>query len=205
MTLSQKIRLETLAYLRGVPDRSIDLVIVGQDPFPNRATGIPFSKETWEEQIASSSAGRYVLKSLGIDTDDARNEFKCPDELFMMLRNQGVVVLNASYIDPSDRKSEGLRWKEVLDESRKYDQGILERAERVVLCGNIAQRLDKTSDDKNWEHYVHPALRNRNHPDASVRKKWHEQWGGGSLSAHWSCNERNAKSSRLARCRQRAD
>lgn len=202
---SHVISVTTREYLSKAPKGPLSLVIVGQDPFPTGATGIPFSKETWKEQLAPSSAALYVLNTLGIDADAAKAEFKsCPDELFRALRDQGVVVLNASYTLPDERKSSALSWSAVLDESRTYDRGILERAERTVLCGRIAQRLSKLPYVNNPEHYVHPAVRNKTHPITSVREAWHKQWGNPSLSSLWSCNDGTTNGARLLRCRQKS-
>ncbi|MEO9228126.1 MAG: hypothetical protein ABI216_04095 [Devosia sp.] len=182
----QQIQQETLDYLRGVRDDRIALAIVGQDPFPKHATGIPFSKESWHMQERESSAGFYVLKALGINVDKAKVIFSTPDDLFRALRDQGVVVLNASYFYRADRKDAGVTWAEDLRASRDPDRGILERAEKVILCGAIAQRLERLLGLTAAELRVHPASRNGNNPRGGVAKKWRDQWTVPSLGLLWS-------------------
>ena len=85
-------------YLNTVNKKSnLTLVIVGKDPFPSSPTGIPFCKETWKEQLRPNNSGLYVLKSIGIDVQNAETSYLEPSSLFHDLVSQGIVFLNCSY------------------------------------------------------------------------------------------------------------
>ena len=43
-------------YIDSINQERIILVIMGKDPFPTKATNIPFCKKTWAEQLLSRQA-----------------------------------------------------------------------------------------------------------------------------------------------------
>lgn len=70
-------------------------LILGNDKFPNQATGIAFCKESWTELTKKNCSGFYLLQSLGIKIDQARRKY--PDgasDLFCLMLNCGLLCWN---------------------------------------------------------------------------------------------------------------
>ncbi len=130
MCAKQKIA----SYLSGRPS-VISLVIMGKDPFPSGATGIPFCKEDWDEQTKLTCSGRTVLDSLGIDLECAKENFNSPSLLFEALRKEGILFLNASYrfIGGRIRKRDP-QHQSYLEEALNINIPILSAAQNIILC-----------------------------------------------------------------------
>ena len=158
----------------------IFLTIVGRDPFPQHATSIPFCKPDWEKQLAGNCSGRHVLWSLGIDTDAAQAQYATPEGLFMALRREGVVFLNASYkllADYPEERHIGLR-----REAHQRNLPLLTRARTVVLCGEAKVIRSMVGMADLGIEVVHPADWCRNHAVQSVRDEWTKYWSPGALA-----------------------
>ena len=147
---------------------------MGKDPYPTDATGIPFCKPSWDQQLAENCSGRYVLNSLGCEEEVIREKYKYPNCLFEDLLGCGIVFLNVSYqyIGAKLSREKHLHY---LQESYKYNRAVLESASIVLCCGeakNIRWVMPKT--DERFHFIIHPDIRNKVNPGRNVR--WKEWW-----------------------------
>jgi len=51
------------------------LTIVGKDPYPSDAIGIPFCKPSWNSFCKNNVSGFTIIKSLGFDIMVLRSQF----------------------------------------------------------------------------------------------------------------------------------
>lgn len=158
----------TIKYISGVSQTSLQLTIIGRDPFPTDPIGIPFCKPTWEQQLESNCSGRNVLLSLGIDLDAAEKEFKTPSGLFESLRSDGIIFLNASYefIDGKIRKYKHLKY---LSDAWAINEPFINISTFVLYCGE-ANKIKWVAPINNDCCVVHPDIRNK------INKYTSEQW-----------------------------
>jgi len=118
---------------------SINIVIMGKDPYPNESVGIPFCKPTWDSMLADSCSGRHVLNSLSIDLlsyekDSLVEIYKTPIDLFIELVDKGIVFLNLSsdFIGGPIRKK---NHKKQLKKTLSINAPILEKSDHIICCG----------------------------------------------------------------------
>jgi len=177
------------AYLTEIEAQAkIKLVIMGKDPFPKGANGIPFCKNTWKEQLNPTSSGFIVLNSLGITRRNLETEFKTPTDCFLYLTTKGIVFLNLSYcfigVGVSIRKH---RHREELREGFKINEKFLKKADNIVLCGEANKNRWNDFKNSKINEVVHPA-RNRNSPDPKIRERWQKSWSFNSLNDRYNIN-----------------
>ncbi|MDD5125016.1 hypothetical protein [Methylovulum sp.] len=156
------------------------LVIVDKDPFPSSPTGIPFCKGSWEEQLKANNSGLYVLKSIGIDVQNAETSYPDPSSLFHDLVSQGIVFLNCSYhfLDTT-----GLPKKDhtYVDQALPINEPIIRKATNVLLCGE-AKILEEKIKNVNFFKIVHPDIQNR-----SLRASdWNKWWADNSIKQYFN-------------------
>lgn len=166
-----------IQYLRGIPSGSLQVAIVGKDPFPGVRTCIPFCKPNWKEQLASNCSGRYVLSSLGVDLAAAESEHETPGDLFMALRDTGIVFLNASY----EFIGGTLRREHLSHMEAAYaiNEPILQASKAAIFCGE-AWKVKWIFHPEHGEFVIHPDVRNRHNP--RTKDRWSELWGEKALS-----------------------
>ena len=169
-------------YLGGVVNlRSVQLVIVGKDPYPNGATRIPFHKS--EGQFNYNCSGGVVLRAIGCDA--VRSIQTCGNtlNLFLALRDVGIVFLNAIYrtqnVGRKIRKSHD--FNALMDAYLKYNEAVLNKAQRVIYCGE-AEKIRWINNGVLPHAYegqaykvLHPDLRNRR------REEYEKWWSPGEL------------------------
>lgn len=152
---------------------SLKLVIAGKDPFPTSPTGIPFCKATWEEQLNDNNSGLHVLKSLGIDLENARMHCAAPSGVFHRLAKMGIAFINASYhfLDTT-----GLPRKDhvYVDKALIINKPIIMKAENVLLCGEAKILEEKIPGVDVFLRVVHPDTRNRGFRLAEWQEWWQE-------------------------------
>jgi hypothetical protein len=148
-----------------------NLVIVGKDPFPSSPTGIPFCKESWKEQLKDNNSGLHVLKSIGIDTLNAKDNYPKPSNLFHELADQGIVFLNCSY---HYLGTSGLPKKDhiYVDQALSVNEPIIRKAASVLLCGEAKVLEEKIKGVTNFYKVVHPDIQNR----TLKKEDWHKWW-----------------------------
>jgi len=161
--------------------KQIRLVLLGKDPYPTGPTGIPFVKDNWAT-LNKNSAGYNVFCSLcGKET---LSQSPSPRALALELAARGIVFLNCSY--------HYLR-KEVLNKYKHFryvklayegNRIFLERADRVILCGQAYPMLAWVKHDLNMDKYKsapHPSRQARNR--INDQSQWDEYWQEKALSS----------------------
>src|SRR5690554_3297471 len=153
----------------------IKLVIVGKDPFPTDAIGIPFCKPNWAEQLKSNSSGFHVLNSLGVISEDIEKIHPHPIDCFYHLANNGIVFLNLSYefIGGKLKKVEHIVQRQ---QAFEINRPIMEIAERIILCGEANKNRWNNFEHPNIVEVVHPDNRNRTSRFEDVRNKRDMNW-----------------------------
>jgi hypothetical protein len=151
--------------------QSIDklkLVIVGQDPYPVGANGIAFCKNTYSELEDFRCCGKDVLFSLGIDLEQAKNEFSSPIELFMHLLDQGIAFINVNH--------ELFTANSNVEKYKGYNNQFLSKANKIIVLGLSTAKtafLEHYSNYSNVDYFIHPSGRNKN----SIPEQWKSIWG----------------------------
>jgi hypothetical protein len=170
-----------MPYFHTQDDETIRLAIVGKDPFPQCPTAIPFCKSDWDSQLHHNCSGRYVLASLGVDIEEARNLCAFPEELFKALRKDGIVFLNASYQYLGDKitKKEHLGR---LIEAHDVNSPFLRKAEIVILCGEAKKIRWLAGMEQIGIAVVHPDERCRISRFEQVRAGWKYYWSPMAIS-----------------------
>lgn len=182
-------------YLDGVANlRSVQLVIVGKDPYPNDATDIPFLKTRMDALFKPNCSGGIVLEAIGCNADFLCEKYKDDKEgtlkLFLSLRDKGIVFLNAIYrTDPTEIGSRIGKARDLaaLKEAyEKYNEPVLQKAQHVIYCGEakkVQQWVEGAPqvDDKNIHAVPHPDKRNSYSKHDEVQKKYKKWWSPGKL------------------------
>lgn len=163
----------------------IILVIIGKDPFPTNATGIPFCKSEWKDQISKNSSGRVVLESLGITLENTEHIGKNPADLFMNLARNGIVFLNISY-DTITGKMQKIRDAKKRSNAIRTNKPIINKAEIIILCGE-AKKWNITKHS-NIIELIHPDPRNKINRYKKVRQEWNETWGENQIKERYKLN-----------------
>lgn len=160
-------------------DERLCLTVVGKDPFPQAAIGIPFAKPTWEEQLRHNCSGRHVLNALGLDLTALPDQYTDPKALFMRLAAQGVVFLNLSYhfLNGPVRKR---RHQLELESAARINSPILDASNAILLCGEAKKNVWYDGRRCQAECVCHPDIRNRRLGNA-----WEDVWGQGCLAERY--------------------
>ena len=154
----------------------LKLAIVGRDPYPEGAIGIPFAKTTIP-QTASSLSGGKIFQSLGIDVRVWRG--RDVRTLFEKLLKQRIVFLNASYVflgkGPLAQEKHGV----FLHCANTANSAIINNTEQVVLCGEATKGYKwanglatKAVLPRKFHCAPHPSARAYNRNEAEFQKYW---------------------------------
>jgi uracil DNA glycosylase len=154
----------------------LKLAIVGRDPYPKDAIGIPFAKPTIP-QTASSLSGGKIFQSLGIDVRAWRG--KDIRMLFEKLLKQRIVFLNASYVflgkGPLAQGKHGV----FLHCANTANSAIINNTEQVVLCGEATKGYKwanglttKAVLPQKFHSVPHPSAREYNRNETEFQKYW---------------------------------
>ncbi|MET2947768.1 hypothetical protein ABXV18_06670 [Vibrio owensii] len=170
-------------YDRASECSSFTLCIMGKDPYPQDAIGVPFCKPDWESMIADNCSGYHVLKSLGIFRDEQslerlRNLYSQPIEIFLKLLDLGIVFINLSNVFVGEVIRKG-RHREHLVDTLDLNKPILDKSDHVILCGEAWKHTWYGDWDDSFYFVVHPDIRNRNKPQTSTW--WTCWWGSNAL------------------------
>ena len=161
--------------------KEIKLVIVGKDPFPTDAMGIPFCKEKWD-MFQKNQSGIKVVES--IDKDYEKKKNMAPKAYFMYLAENGMVLLNASYYFLEGEKVSRKRHFEFVRKSLKINFPFLCKADHVFLCGDAYKMInwvvDGLSDKKH--KVMHPSPQAYNSARGKDKKQeWKKYWSPGVI------------------------
>ena len=161
--------------------KQLKLVIVGQDPYPVGANGIAFCKNTFSELEDFRCCGKDVLHSLGIDLEQAKNEFSTPIELFMDLLDQGIAFINVNH----ELFSANSNVEKYID----YNNQFLSKADKIVVFGLSTAKtafLQHYSNYSNVSYLIHPSGRNKN----SIPEQWNTIWANTYLKNNYLTNNK---------------
>lgn len=159
------------------------MVVVGKNPYPQGATGIPFIKPCWEEMRDTNCSGRYVLESLtGLTIEEIEKLSPSPREFaFQLLEQAGVVLLNAAYSKgPWRAKYRRESWE---NSNHKVIAHAANKGAQVLLCGQARVIESWVKKENLWPSCApHPSLQSR----ASLTRTksediWDSCWTRGSL------------------------
>lgn len=126
----EKILIHSDYYDSLIKSPKLNLLIVGKDPFPNGAMGIPFCKRTIKEQTNKSGSGYYILKGLGVKIDD---KFDNPEHIFFeLLENEGIGFINASYFSLNDKAPKDYQ----LNISNYLNYPIFKKSKKIVVTNS---------------------------------------------------------------------
>jgi len=160
---------------RGEP-KPLKLAIMGRDPYPKDAQGIPFAKPTIL-QTANSLAGGKIFDSLGLDIRFWQG--KDIRILFKKLLKQRIVFLNASYVflgkGPLAQRKHGI----YLHCANTVNSVIIKYTENVVLCGEATKGYKwanglttKAFLPQKFHCAPHPSARAYNRNETDFQKYW---------------------------------
>ena len=150
--MEYKEKVETL--------ESIELLIVGNEPYPSGSNGIAFCNNSWNELMNGRCGGRYLLCSLGIDFSKIKSNYKSPVSLFMKMANKGIVCVNQN------------------DELLSM---CLEKKSKVsITCGSKISSVVVENVKKSSERIVkidrHPSPQGESNPP-DKQGTWYKYWG----------------------------
>lgn len=173
--LENILDLVELEHMRGnvVP---LKLAIMGRDPYPEDAVGIPFAKPT-VLQTAKSLSGSRIVQSLGIDVKTWRG---CDiRSLFEKLLKQRIVFLNASYKFLGKGPLALGKHGPQLHCANTINSVIINSTENVVLCGEAGKGYrwsnglgTKAILPPKFYCAPHPSARVYNRDEAEFQKYW---------------------------------
>lgn len=135
--------------------KRISLLIVGHDPYPTGAIGIPFCKRTWKE-FRKRGSGRIILNALGWEIPaekkskegTGKTKFRIipvseisPPEFFerQLLKKSGIAFVNLSYSHLGGVKKTAK--EKLLRQAWKINKPILEKAKHALICSAEAKRF----------------------------------------------------------------
>lgn len=139
---------------------SIELLIVGNEPYPSGSNGIAFCKNTWPELMDGRCGGRYLLCSIGLDLGGIQSKYNSPVLLFMQMAKKGIVCVNQN----DELLSEILKKKPNI--SITCGSKILEDVKKEVKkCSKVHLHCER-----------HPSPQGESNPPDKT-KDWFKYWG----------------------------
>lgn len=167
----------------------INILIVGQDPYPTNANGVAFCKNSYYEQFLEDCSGGRVLLALGITKEIARGMArKNPKNLFFRLLNDcGICFTNMIDVPMDQLSVEQVEAEIRKAQSRNFP--LLQTSKLVVVLGKgTAKRLfaEYYPDYEPDLTLIHPSLRARSGSEA----EWDSTWGNPGALESLMLNER---------------
>jgi len=157
------------------------LAIMGKDPYPTDAVGIPFCKPTWGTFCVDGVSGLDVFRSLGVDVEKARKKYKEPCDFFIYLAvEKGIIFLNLSYhylASKCRKNSHDMQLKSAERINRQY----LLASKNIVLCGEADKIRWYQNDYQNLHKAVHPDTRCKISRFEKVGDCWQKWWSENAL------------------------
>jgi uracil DNA glycosylase len=182
--LNQEILVD---YLKNAENNAenIKIVLIGQDPYPSDANGIPFCKNDLKN--IKNTSGGFILKRLGILSFDSNDGIAT----FHHLLEKGILFLNLSN---QLLKTEDGKWlnRELIDEllidSFKSNENIISKLNPSVLILRLGSQKKLSGFFKsnyykpNKDKYkilsiIHPSPFNKN------RESWRNIWGKDEINS----------------------
>ena len=167
--------MPTINYNKSLVEGDLDLLLIGQDSYPQGANGIAFCKNTFQELHASNCCGHDVLKSIGLSNEDYLSKFQNPIELFTsLLINNRIGFINISETSKDEMSLEEIKIR--VDLISK----LIDNSNHTVCCGYWVYNtiVENNPFLKNQiMKVIHPSHYNK-------RKRfeiWADNWGSDKL------------------------
>ena len=163
----------------------LNLLIIGQDPYPYGANGIAFCKNTFEELFSSNCCGKDILKSLGFDQDYLRENFETPIDFFIQQLKKGIAFINVS-------ASIENKTKQALLETKEYNSDFIKKAKSIVVLGKgkTNELFKEYYPEINVnEILIHPSGYNK----TSNYSEWAKVWNSNYLNKYIKSNTMEAR------------
>jgi len=160
---------------------SINLVIVGRDPYPKNPIKIPFMKSQWKE-LDTKSSGYHLINSL-YGFKKAKEKFSTPTEFSIFILSKGVVFLNCTYHYLDKERFSKKKHSKFCQLALKININILEKSNKIFLCGDAKNMLELAEIENLKDKTTaipHPALQSRN--KIKDKNYWDKYWQLNSLS-----------------------
>ncbi len=150
--------------------KEIDLLIIGQDPYPKDANGVAFCKNELEQFFDESCCGKDLLFSLGMSEDFVRKGFANPRHCFQnLLVKHKICFINASNAVTKDMNETQLEL--ILEESKEFNLPFLKKAKQIIILG--------TGKTKEYYHRYNCGIEYTEaviHPTGRNKKEYLSQW-----------------------------
>ncbi len=165
--MNEKLFLHKKYYKELLEINTINILIIGKDPYPTSPNGIPFCKDDINDLKKSNCSGKYLLFGLGIDLD---KETRNPEDIFFnLLRKDKIGFINSSYFFLGKRKITSNE----IEYSESINKPILKKSQIIVATKSslkILKEYNKLPD--NIIEISHPDNRNKNSRYEKVRNSW---------------------------------
>ena len=145
---------------------NLKFCIIGQDIYPENASGIAFCKSDFTQLLQYNCSGKYVLNALGYDSNYIHKlieEKKKTEDFFIELLHTGICFLNISYELLNNIPKDNLDI--ILGEYKTYNEFFLNKSNKIVLLGKTkTHKLFKEyyQEYNEYEVLIHPSIRNQN-------------------------------------------
>jgi Nuclease-related domain len=153
---------------------SIELLIIGQDPYPNGGNGVAFCKTSMYGLYQEGCCGGIVLASLGYSRRRAFDSYENSRAMFLdLLKFKGICFTN---VNPQK-----ISLQEIINspnDAINFNLELIKKAKKIVLLGkgqtkDYFERLFKGYHPTHI--LIHPSLRNEN------LDEWSKTWQGDTL------------------------
>ena len=167
--------------------KPLDLLIIGQDPYPQKAMGIAFCKHSKNDLFSENCSGKHLLNSLGI-TEVNTKKFENTEDIFYYLLQNGIAIINISNVILNGKFINGqskdeFNRKLFIDNQasilhrRDYNLNFIKSAKKIIILGSwktepiFKKFYPKYKINKT---IIHPS--NYNSQDLNKRKEWESKY-----------------------------
>ncbi|WP_300666886.1 hypothetical protein [Fluviicola sp.] len=190
-------------YFNKIQERSkIEILIIGESPYPKGANGVAFCKNSWDELFEGKETlengekqrccGQDVLYSLGFEEEKVRAKFKFPIDLWLYMLEKGIVMINIAHNILSNEFIKGQSTEayakalfkanqETILKSRELNYPIIKKSDELFILGELAAKcifkhFYKDFEDKPREVLIHPSIRGIANENKEKSHEWSETW-----------------------------
>ena len=158
---------------------SIQLLIIGQDPYPEGGNGVAFCKSSLYGLYQEGCSGGVVLNSLGYSRKRSFESYKNPEAMFYdLLVSKGICFTNIN-----NQEFKKLSLEQILKstrETRDFNIDLVNKSKKIVLLGRgqTSTYFSKLYDGfKPDVILIHPSLNARQDNE----REWDETWTENTL------------------------
>jgi len=176
---SEQPKYSDIYYTAARSLKEIEILIIGQDPYPEGGNGVAFCKSSLYGLYQEGCSGGLVLNSLGYTRQKSFERYKNPEALFYdLLISQGICFTNINH-----KEFKKLSLEQILQstkETRDFNIDLVKKSKKIVLLG---KGQTSTYFSKLYEGFkpdvilIHPSLNARQDNE----KEWDETWTKNTL------------------------